>query len=98
VCGLTINHRNFDAGHIIAKSNGGTDEISNLRPICSDCNGSMGTMNLEDFKKTYFPKKLTRKNEKATENKKVKNRTLLEEVEEYGRPLNERDMKRKLKV
>jgi 5-methylcytosine-specific restriction endonuclease McrA len=43
----------FDVGHVIAEKNGGTLEISNLRPICSVCNYSMGTENMVDFVKKY---------------------------------------------
>lgn len=56
-CKTPITHDNFEAGHIIAVANGGTDDISNLRPICRACNGSMGTMNLEQYKKKYFGSK-----------------------------------------
>ena len=31
---------------------GGPTEIDNLRSICGSCNKSMGTMNMENFKKT----------------------------------------------
>lgn len=47
-----ISQLNFECGHVVAKSLGGSTEIDNLRPICGSCNKSMGTMNMEDFKKT----------------------------------------------
>jgi len=49
-CGISINNKNFTVGHVIARALGGSDELSNLRPICSNCNSSMGTENLEDYK------------------------------------------------
>lgn len=49
-----INCYNFEVGHVIAVANGGTDHISNLRPICKVCNCSMGTQNLEEYKSQYF--------------------------------------------
>ena len=52
-CGNKISQMSFDVGHVIAEARGGKTEISNLRPICHDCNISMGTENMEDFKK-YF--------------------------------------------
>lgn len=57
VCGMIINSKRFEAGHIIAVHNKGTTTLDNLECICSTCNKSMGTQNLEDFKKTYFPAK-----------------------------------------
>jgi hypothetical protein len=54
VCGIVINSKRFEAGHIIAVCKGGLTNISNLRCICSTCNKSMGTQNLEKFKQKYF--------------------------------------------
>lgn len=54
VCSCTVNIDNFHAGHIISVKNGGTDNINNLRVVCSLCNLSMGTQNLEYFKNKYF--------------------------------------------
>lgn len=54
-CGITdITPFNFNCGHVIAESKGGKTVIENLRPICSGCNNSMGSENLEDFKKRFF--------------------------------------------
>lgn len=53
-CGLIINSKKFDAGHIVSVAKGGSDKISNLKPICSTCNKSMGTENMDEFKKRYF--------------------------------------------
>jgi len=47
-----INPHEFDCGHIISFKNGGETCASNLRPICGLCNGSMGSMNWDEFKKT----------------------------------------------
>jgi 5-methylcytosine-specific restriction endonuclease McrA len=41
-CNNVINSFDFHVGHNIPESKGGTLEISNLRPICSRCNLSMG--------------------------------------------------------
>jgi 5-methylcytosine-specific restriction endonuclease McrA len=49
-----IRQIEFHCGHIIAETNGGETNIENLRPICAQCNLSMGSMNMNDFKKTYF--------------------------------------------
>ena len=49
-----ISQGNFEVGHIIAEANGGLTNKDNLKPICSVCNKSMGTMNLLKFKKINF--------------------------------------------
>ena len=53
VCELnTITPFKHHVGHIIALSNGGTNDKSNLRPICDQCNLTMGKKNMDEFKKT----------------------------------------------
>ena len=39
----------FNYGHIIAETNGCETIIYNLKPICQNCNSSMGTKNMDDF-------------------------------------------------
>ena len=55
VCGMQINSKRFEAGHVISVCHGGGTTLDNLKCICSTCNKSMGTQNLEIFKLTYFP-------------------------------------------
>jgi flagellar biosynthesis GTPase FlhF len=50
---VLINNRQFEVGHVLSVRDCGTDEINNLRPICSPCNHSMGTTNMIEFVKTY---------------------------------------------
>lgn len=45
-----IRMTSFVCGHVIAVCKGGELHIDNLRPICSECNLSMGTQNLFEFK------------------------------------------------
>lgn len=47
-----ITQMSFNCGHIIAEANGGETTVSNLKPICQNCNSSMGTKNMEDFMKS----------------------------------------------
>ena len=54
VCGKPIYFTDFEVGHNKARAKGGTSNINNLRPICRTCNRSMGTMNIETFKRRYF--------------------------------------------
>ena len=56
-CNQPIDYDNFECGHIIAEKNGGTQELDNLKPICSSCNKSMGTQNLEEFKSQHYKSK-----------------------------------------
>jgi hypothetical protein len=49
-CNVTdITQMSFHCGHIIAEINGGNITVSNLKPICQNCNSSMGTKNMNDF-------------------------------------------------
>ena len=45
-----IRMNSFQCGHVIAEANGGKTTVDNLRPICSACNLSMGTENMDEFK------------------------------------------------
>jgi 5-methylcytosine-specific restriction endonuclease McrA len=49
----TICNTEFHCGHVIAENKGGTQEITNLRPICAACNLSMGTMNIIEYVTTF---------------------------------------------
>lgn len=54
VCQSKLDSKHFECGHIKAKVKGGSDTIDNLRPVCSLCNKSIGTKNMNDFKAQYF--------------------------------------------
>lgn len=49
----TIQINEFEAGHVLSEADGGSCEISNFRPICRNCNLSMGSMHMEDYIKKY---------------------------------------------
>jgi hypothetical protein len=49
-CHQEIDSKHFECGHVIAESDGGDITTENLRPICSLCNKSMGTTNMNIFK------------------------------------------------
>lgn len=53
VCNKSIDSKHFECGHIKSRHDGGTDTTDNLRPICDLCNKSIGTMDMNDFKKKY---------------------------------------------
>jgi len=44
-----IEESNFDCGHVISRNNKGPISLENLRPICGQCNRSMGTQNMDEF-------------------------------------------------
>jgi 5-methylcytosine-specific restriction endonuclease McrA len=48
-----ITQMSFNCGHIVAEANGGELIVSNLKPICQNCNSSMGTKNMDDFMKGF---------------------------------------------
>ena len=54
-CKITdITQLSFNCGHIIAESNGGELIVSNLKPICQNCNSSMGTRNMNEFMRSLL--------------------------------------------
>ena len=54
VCDDRLTIENFQVGHDTAKAEGGADDISNLRPICSKCNSAMGTTSIRAYKRKYY--------------------------------------------
>lgn len=53
-CENDIDSKHFECGHIVSERNGGDLSIDNLRPVCSLCNKSIGTKNMNDFKNKYI--------------------------------------------
>ena len=52
-CGInTISQQSWEAGHIKARSMGGSNTTDNLKPICSMCNKSMGNKHMDEFIKS----------------------------------------------
>jgi hypothetical protein len=47
-----ITQMSFNCGHIVAEAKGGDTIVSNLKPICQNCNSSMGTTNMNEFMKS----------------------------------------------
>jgi hypothetical protein len=46
---LWITRDDFHVGHIISRADGGSDDITNLRPICKTCNLGMKTKNMKEY-------------------------------------------------
>jgi hypothetical protein len=51
----TIRMDDFQAGHVTARSKGGSTTIDNLEPICARCNNDMKTMNLYEYQAKFHP-------------------------------------------
>jgi 5-methylcytosine-specific restriction endonuclease McrA len=51
-----IRQIEFHCGHVIPEDKGGETTIDNLRPICAQCNLSMGTQNMNEFMKLFKKK------------------------------------------
>jgi hypothetical protein len=49
-----ITQMSFHCGHVIANAKGGETIVSNLKPICQNCNSSMRTQNMNDFMKSLI--------------------------------------------
>jgi 5-methylcytosine-specific restriction endonuclease McrA len=57
-CRNTITVFQFDCGHNVPESRGGTTTIDNLLPICSNCNGSMREhYTIDEWSAAFAPKK-----------------------------------------
>jgi hypothetical protein len=52
-CNDTIDVNHWECGHVKSVACGGTNCIDNLRPVCSDCNRSMGIMHMDEYKKDF---------------------------------------------
>jgi 5-methylcytosine-specific restriction endonuclease McrA len=49
-----IRQIEFHCGHVLSEIDGGKLEIDNLRPICAQCNLSMGKMDMMVYQRLYF--------------------------------------------
>jgi len=53
-CGVEqISKANFAVGHVKAEAKGGSLHASNLRPVCTLCNSSMGKTDMYEFMAKY---------------------------------------------
>lgn len=47
----------WECGHIKSEANGGGLNTDNLKPICSGCNKSMSSKNMNEYMKEFYPKR-----------------------------------------
>lgn len=52
-CDKKLNYDHFEAGHVMSKSSGGCNTLSNLRIVCKVCNRDMGIQNMMEYKKKF---------------------------------------------
>jgi hypothetical protein len=50
----TIDKLGFEAGHVVPECLGGPTTLENLRPICGDCNRSMGSQHMNSYSMQYY--------------------------------------------
>ena len=61
-CSNTINVFDYQVGHNIPESKGGSILLENLRPLCSRCNLSMGnTYTIDEWQELGNPEKIVKK-------------------------------------
>ena len=53
--GTTISVFSFECAHVVSEFDGGQTKIENLRAICGSCNKSMGSKNMKDYTKEFYP-------------------------------------------
>lgn len=49
VCTKKITQMRFECGHVVSDANGGKCTESNLRPVCGECNRSMGKKDMDVY-------------------------------------------------
>lgn len=57
ICNMEIDFNSYQYGYVISKKDGGKSDSSNIKPICHNCNDSIGSQNMESFMKSRNYKK-----------------------------------------
>ena len=51
----SITSNQFHCGHVLSRSNGGSNSVDNMRPICQSCNLGMKTRHMREYMEDYYP-------------------------------------------
>ena len=54
---IKIKQSTFHGGHFKSEKNGGKINVNNIIPICSGCNSSMGSKNMNDYLELFEPER-----------------------------------------
>tara|TARA_Y100000389_G_scaffold52786_1_gene48655 strand:- start:295 stop:1143 length:849 start_codon:yes stop_codon:yes gene_type:complete len=54
---IKIKQSTFHAGHFKSEKNGGKISVNNIIPICSGCNSSMGSKNMDNYLELFEPER-----------------------------------------
>jgi len=79
-CNNTIEFEKnyYVCGHIISVKHGGSTDLDNLLPMCTNCNLKMGAINLDEYEKNII---FNKQNSKCKKCKKKKNIELMVRIE-----------------
>ena len=50
LCGVSSSERRIEVDHIVPRSRGGTNDISNLQALCDECNRGKSNTDQTDFR------------------------------------------------
>ena len=97
VCGNELCYNEFEAGHITALANGGSNDLSNFRPIHRNCNGDMRTENMYEYVKRKGIMGPALKDLIKTMEKKIDTMESMSESPDWRKIITEKLSARKLK-
>lgn len=52
-CGGLVSQQDFECGHVLAVAMGGLNILENLKPVCGACNKSIGSRDMDEFKRVF---------------------------------------------
>ena len=78
-CKTIMSPFDFETGHNIPESKGGSTTLNNLRPICAQCNKSMGNRyTIDEFSSTFSLEVATKEEKEVKEEEDIKESATVE--------------------